>query len=464
MQHPGHRRRHKSIRSLIDCGLSYSHQRDAFQKHAEEQNALLSPVRSLPPELLAEIFSHCIPAWRQRASPYIKRATMLCSHVCGQWRDIALSTPRLWACLSFSIHKHDSSSTDLLNQLWLSRTGECPLTLHISLASRSLNIRSFVNHTLPPSHRWQHLFVMIIPGALKDFAAAVGPVPRLETLDLQCRLRFVPSGTETLPVTIFESAPKLHVVDLDFQNCPFGIRIPWCQLTDLKVSNCSVDKCLDVLSGLPNLVAFDVHLVDPRGLVLERRPVLQLSRLKKLQVRSGQISAYLFDHLLLSALRTFEYHKTGDCSQEVISLLSRSSCSLRKFTCRGSATSRHNHPEILRMSPDLVELDIGAISSITIAQLTNQGSSSQQSPCLVPKLRILRCDRGSEFDDQGFVDMVESRWRLDETATATSGSRSESMVSQIDTVEVRCVADTFDKLAFSRLNEFAGEGLKVRFD
>jgi hypothetical protein len=60
--------------------------------------------------------------------------------------------------------------------------------------------------------------------------------------------------------------------------------------------------------------------------------------------------------------------------------------------------------------------------------------------------------------------MVESRWRLDETATATSGSRSESMVSQIDTVEVRCVAHTFDKLAFLRLNEFAGEGLKVRFD
>ncbi|KIM87094.1 hypothetical protein PILCRDRAFT_64097, partial [Piloderma croceum F 1598] len=73
-----------------------SHQRHAFQKHVEEQNALLSPVRSLHPELAAEIFSHCIPAWRRRASPHHKRAMMLCSHVCGRWRDIALSTPRLW--------------------------------------------------------------------------------------------------------------------------------------------------------------------------------------------------------------------------------------------------------------------------------------------------------------------------------------------------------------------------------
>ncbi|KAJ7268128.1 hypothetical protein B0H12DRAFT_1002293, partial [Mycena haematopus] len=51
---------------------------------------LISPIRTLPVELLAEIFELSIGV-----EMYEKDAFRI-SHVCSEWRHIAHSTPRLW--------------------------------------------------------------------------------------------------------------------------------------------------------------------------------------------------------------------------------------------------------------------------------------------------------------------------------------------------------------------------------
>ncbi|KAJ7166778.1 hypothetical protein C8R46DRAFT_872873, partial [Mycena filopes] len=52
------------------------------------------PILTLPVEITAEIFIHCLPD--APASPSVRIAPMLLARRCRQWRNIACSTPRLW--------------------------------------------------------------------------------------------------------------------------------------------------------------------------------------------------------------------------------------------------------------------------------------------------------------------------------------------------------------------------------
>ncbi|KAJ7024839.1 hypothetical protein C8F04DRAFT_899109, partial [Mycena alexandri] len=56
--------------------------------------SIVYPILTLPVEVTAEIFVHCLPA--KATQPSGKVAPMLLGGICRQWRDIACSTPRLW--------------------------------------------------------------------------------------------------------------------------------------------------------------------------------------------------------------------------------------------------------------------------------------------------------------------------------------------------------------------------------
>ncbi|KAF9259194.1 hypothetical protein L218DRAFT_875381, partial [Marasmius fiardii PR-910] len=70
----------------------------AVESEVEGYRSLLSPVQRMPPEILAEIFEHCchdidILGKLQAPTPVV------ISLVCGRWRDLAFSTPSLWASI-----------------------------------------------------------------------------------------------------------------------------------------------------------------------------------------------------------------------------------------------------------------------------------------------------------------------------------------------------------------------------
>ncbi|KAJ7751691.1 hypothetical protein B0H16DRAFT_1225672, partial [Mycena metata] len=52
------------------------------------------PILTLPVELTAEIFVHCLPD--DPVPPSGKVAPMLLGRICRKWRNIAKGTPRLW--------------------------------------------------------------------------------------------------------------------------------------------------------------------------------------------------------------------------------------------------------------------------------------------------------------------------------------------------------------------------------
>jgi hypothetical protein len=60
---------------------------------------VFSPLRSLPPEILAEIFQNYV---QDSVDDDIQHSPFVISWVCRRWRDVALATSSIWTHLSLS--------------------------------------------------------------------------------------------------------------------------------------------------------------------------------------------------------------------------------------------------------------------------------------------------------------------------------------------------------------------------
>jgi len=128
--------------------------RKRIQKSVETCNAILSPVRRLPPDILGEIFSRCLPTGRNPMMSAAE-APMLLTRVSSLWRSVAFTSPRIWAKLHIPLpgdpilspcpgflkakvlatRQQDFSKVmDLRCQVvkeWLHRSGTSPLTISL---------------------------------------------------------------------------------------------------------------------------------------------------------------------------------------------------------------------------------------------------------------------------------------------------------------------------------------------
>ncbi|KAF8874601.1 hypothetical protein BD779DRAFT_249504 [Infundibulicybe gibba] len=62
-------------------------------------------VSRLPPEILGEIFLHCLPLGK-RGTFSTRHAPWLLTKVCRSWRKVALSTPLLWSRFPSSLKRN----------------------------------------------------------------------------------------------------------------------------------------------------------------------------------------------------------------------------------------------------------------------------------------------------------------------------------------------------------------------
>ncbi|KIM41989.1 hypothetical protein M413DRAFT_71267, partial [Hebeloma cylindrosporum] len=130
--------------------------REQVQKSIDLYNVILSPARRLPPDILREVFYHCLSTGQTYPILSAKEAPMLLTRVCSLWRSVALSSPRIWTRLhiplpgdpriSSTYGKLRDQALDVRRQIfsktmrlrcqavkeWLGRSGSCPLSLSIS--------------------------------------------------------------------------------------------------------------------------------------------------------------------------------------------------------------------------------------------------------------------------------------------------------------------------------------------
>lgn len=130
----------KKVCELEEHLRELNQQRDALEDKVTGYQGMFSPARRLLPEVLQEIFIHCLPTDRNPAMSATE-APLLLGRVCRQWRDVAYSTPTLWSGIHISIpfnspfvrmHTCSHAVRAKAVNAWLLRSGVCPLSISLS--------------------------------------------------------------------------------------------------------------------------------------------------------------------------------------------------------------------------------------------------------------------------------------------------------------------------------------------
>lgn len=216
-------------------------------------------ISSLPPEILGEIFSWCSPTYADQA-PLSPKSPLLLSHVCRRWRDVAISTPRIWTYAKLCVYEQSLDDTIQLMEIWLKHAKSRPLFIDIDFVDETGTHGSVI-----------HLFNELI---------AVGrryrPVLSLTDESLETHVETTNSGAfPALEEWYFWSigcAPSepyasgrtpMKIRALRISLTPFEL-VPYTSLggsltfLDLRVFddylNLTVEECAIVLSSFPQLV------------------------------------------------------------------------------------------------------------------------------------------------------------------------------------------------------------------
>ena len=216
-----------------------------------ERNAL-APISSLPPEVFAIIFSFSCSSGK----PDDNLTRIRLSHVCHQWREIALNQPLLWSHVDFTTLS--SAGTAEI----LARAKSSPLYLEARISSQSWNDVRFSTFLKEVQARLPHICHLDVSAEGPDIHSilrALGsPAPILEYLSLFSTTESYSANAST-PDTLFDgSAPRLSCLTL----CHCGISWKWPRFKGLKYleivgpavnSNPTLTVWLDALSEMPDL-------------------------------------------------------------------------------------------------------------------------------------------------------------------------------------------------------------------
>ncbi|KAH8827774.1 hypothetical protein DL96DRAFT_1600242 [Flagelloscypha sp. PMI_526] len=210
---------------------------------------LVSPRRHMPPELWQEIFQwlRLIQLTCEEEDDTVftclQHGPFVASHVCKEWRRIALSSPRLWSTIRLRIDKKIPIHTTDLLSLWLERSGRYPLNLDVKVefsrnfedswhpCSPSLmrDLTAILYCLAVESRRWKDI-VLHLPVAFYQRNLSIFPLvtPLLERAHFSSK----EAAAETALQWFLIDASKLRQISL--QNLTVGHESQWQTLFPLE--------------------------------------------------------------------------------------------------------------------------------------------------------------------------------------------------------------------------------------
>ena len=266
-------------------------------------------ISQLPPEILSEIFLYCIPH-EQFPVACRTQAPLLLTQVSASWRALALVSPDLWTALHINYKDplEDIPATDL----WLSRSGDKPLTLSIAVDFGEQPQQDIIDAICRHSKRWKHVrfdFRHLLCAQMYHLNLAQDQIPELCTFEFHARDI---SNTNVVPIIrLLHSAPKLRElawVD-DLADTDTLLELPLGRLTrlSLEMDHGTLDY-LQVLNECSNLE--HIRITRPSAATPQTRPPLFLPKLTSLNISSDLTG--ICDYLLLPALKEVRIYAEGD--------------------------------------------------------------------------------------------------------------------------------------------------------
>lgn len=274
----------KEIKRITQRLERLQRERQAYQKYIDDHEAVLSPIRRVPLEILQCIFLRCLPT-KHNGVMTSQQAPILLTHVCRDWRAAALKMPRLWASLHIPIpHRpqkpfsYPPYPTPIPPELsdeecqtytsavqrweykmqerrdivrtWLTRAAGCKLSLSITLwegrrSSADADvandmIKSIMDIVISVSRQWKRIEVLASHPHISDLLALPAQsVPYLESVKVTCNPFSSPPSTalaryRPVPPDGLLAAPRLTSFHFKLiPEAPLSLPVNWSQLTEL---------------------------------------------------------------------------------------------------------------------------------------------------------------------------------------------------------------------------------------
>lgn len=382
-------------------------------------------MRRLPPELMGEIFTRCLPAVPSLKS---SEAPLLLTNVCSSWRECAISHPSLWDTIYLPPPITGISAGTLeLCALWLKRSKNRLLTVDLYLASdyhpwkisdEHLNrVDEVVQLLRPHSYRLRKLLRVLPRFLLEDLR--LEDMPNLDELflcdvpdDGSGRPRDVPRGliaprklqTLSLRQTFFDlkcfsSLPQLVNLDLWQLQGEGQMSIHAC-LELLRQLPCLESCTLDVAPGdfsenpsqeivMPYMTFFFVSwdwMVDV-GPIFD---VIRTPALRRLGLRGPPPTRGQWDHLKL--------------------FLARCKPLLTQLSIKEIGFTDMRLLECLKLCPTLTNLSLSHCSvDSDFLKALSLDHHAPPNTCILPQLEFLSLEACDEFDVKDLIQMLNTR-------------------------------------------------------
>ncbi|KAJ7718278.1 hypothetical protein B0H16DRAFT_1797754 [Mycena metata] len=385
-------------------------QRDRLNVFVDAHLALISPIRRLPDDIVAEIFKATLPTDRNVMMSSAE-APLLLSSVFQVWRRLALSTPRLWASFHIVIPASEAELPHLgeTTSLWLSRSGALPLSVSLFGCLRLIGSNDRYRN---PLRRPDLTFTPLAAHALRSVAL------RLFSSTRSAVLRRPPTTGTSFP----SSNCRLYGMSR-WRACEYPSPSPGASfvtsLARKPIPNLSHARALNVFRECSYLetCALTITHHDTEGLPLE---LCRMEFLLELCiVDPHQASTDFFANVDLPRLHTLEYHTPHLFTLPFTTLLTPTNqlLTLRLKTCWiGEGTI-----EGLSLVPALRELcicydpDLDRRTLVTVQMLDPPVWSAlipkPQNPheLLFPSLRVITLMKLHGLTDGMLIDFVRGR-------------------------------------------------------
>ena len=162
---------------------SLKRKRAHIQESVDNFNTILAPVRRLSMDVLGVIFDHCLATHRNPVMS-ASEAPILLTHICRDWRSVALSIPRLWSrlyipttlpivvnnfpeALRYALERDRrmEARTEEV-QRWLRLSAACPLAMTLMPVSDPVTHPPLLDSIIQSSRRWQEFELgFLAPGS-----------------------------------------------------------------------------------------------------------------------------------------------------------------------------------------------------------------------------------------------------------------------------------------------------------